>query len=311
MKKYWPFIIGGFVVILIIGGIIAYKTFSSDNGDSNGGNKQNNSVSIDFNRPVCDQISKSDVSSAIGQNIVKTEPISSTTSNVCQYYINDTNFVTLRLNKLNYEAQKQGQINLDRQISTNSQINTEHFVAIQKDGLINDIVIKINDNLFLTVDRSSTKAANEETIVALAAKVAELLKTGTTTSSTDNSNQVSQNDDEQFIRNFFGLIEDKKASEAVMIMTSKNTTDDSIKQAWGVQFNNMNSVKVVSIEPSMQESWSESSRQYKVVLDMVMNPNSANEPIPYYGYENGQNTRFINLLKENGAWRVDGIATGP
>jgi len=38
---------------------------------------------------------------------------------------------------------------------------------------------------------------------------------------------------------------------------------------------------------------------------------AANAPIPYYGYENGQNTRFIPIIKENSLWKIDGIATGP
>ncbi len=42
-----------------------------------------------------------------------------------------------------------------------------------------------------------------------------------------------------------------------------------------------------------------------------MDPSSANAPIPYYGYETGENIRFITLVKENKLWKIDEIATGP
>lgn len=287
---------------------------NSDNSNStNDLNTQNQTQNIDFNKPLCDQIPASLVSGAIGKDILKTQPISSSTTNICQYFVDSTHFVTLRLNNLSYENQKKGQEGLGRQITTNDQIQAEHFVAIQKDGKINDIVIKIDDNLFLAVDRNSLEAATEEQLINLASQVATYINNGVTTNqNTDNdADKVTTQTDEGFIKNFFGLIEAKKASDAVMIMTKKNTSNDSVKQAWAVQFNNINSVKVASIEPSMQNSWTDTTRQYKVSLDVVMNPNSANAPIPYYGYENGLNTRFVSLVKEDGAWRIDGIATGP
>lgn len=310
MKNRWPIIVTGMALLLIAGSISAYMVINSNDSKSNDNVNQQNSIALDFNKPVCDQVSTSLVESVIGKSIVKTEPINSDTSNVCQYYTDNTHFVTLRLNNLSYENQKTGQAALDRQITTNSQIGAEHFVAMQENGLINDIVIKINDNLILAVDRNSTKAASEDQLINLASQVATFLSSGQSTTPT-NDTQVSTQTDEGFIRDFFGLIESKKASEAVMIMTDKNTADDSTKQAWGVQFNDMNSVTVVSIEPSKQSSWTDTRHQYKVVLDMVIDPTYASAPIPYYGYENGQNTRFVTLVKEDGAWKVDELATGP
>ncbi|MEI6237681.1 MAG: hypothetical protein WCP03_03730, partial [Candidatus Saccharibacteria bacterium] len=249
------------------------------------------------------------VQSAIAKTISKTTPISSSTTNVCQYYVSETNFLTLRLNKLNYENQKKGQVSLGRQITTNPRIHVEHFIAMQENGLINSIVLKINDSLFLTIDRSSTNAANDEMLLQLASNMADFLVTGV--KNTDDGSQVSVQDDQMYINLFFKLINDRKASDAVMIMSDKNTKDDSIKQAWGVQFNNMSTVKVVSVEPNQKEAWTNTSRQYKVTIDVVMNPNSANELIPYYGYTNGQNIRYINLVKQGGGWKIDDIATGP
>ena len=95
------------------------------------------------------------------------------------------------------------------------------------------------------------------------------------------------------------------------MMSDAINKDDSQKQAWGVQLNAMKSVKTVSVEPSMQEEWSSTKHTYKVVLEISMDPASANAPIPYYGYENGRNIRLISLIKEGSLWKIEGIATGP
>ena len=113
------------------------------------------------------------------------------------------------------------------------------------------------------------------------------------------------------IRTFINLIDEGKTSEAVMMMTSNITNDDSTKQAFGVQYNAMESVKVIKIEESSKADWTETWHQYMVSLDVVMNPNSSGGPIPYYGFEKGDNIRFITLIKEGGQWKIEGLATGP
>jgi len=116
--------------------------------------------------------------------------------------------------------------------------------------------------------------------------------------------------DIDIINNFFALIDEGKASDAVMMMPSKITRDDSIKQAFGVQFAAMDSVKVKKIEESSRLDWTDTWHQYMVTIDVVMDPNSSDGPIPYYGFERGDNVRFVGLLKEGGVWKVEGMATG-
>jgi hypothetical protein len=117
--------------------------------------------------------------------------------------------------------------------------------------------------------------------------------------------------DTDIINSFFSLIETKRPSDAVTMMASSITNDDSQKQAWAVQFNAINSLKVINVEPSIKEEWTDTKHSYKLTLDVIMNPNSANEPIPYFGWENGQNIRWVTLIKEGKMWRVEGLATGP
>jgi hypothetical protein len=114
--------------------------------------------------------------------------------------------------------------------------------------------------------------------------------------------------EDDIIRIFFNLIDEKRPTEAVAMM---NETENSQKQAWAVQFNAIRSIKVLSVEPSMQNEWTDTKHSYKVVVDVTMKPESASAPIPYYNWDNGQNIRWINLEKSGNGWKIAEIATGP
>lgn len=130
----------------------------------------------------------------------------------------------------------------------------------------------------------------------------------TATQAVDNSGGVPLPTAEDIIRFFVSLVEAKRPSDAV---TTMNVTDDSEKQAWAVQFNAINSMKLLNSEPASTSEWSSTKQIYKVMLDVQMNPNSENAPIPYYGWDNGQNIRWITLEKVGKVWKISSIATGP
>lgn len=114
------------------------------------------------------------------------------------------------------------------------------------------------------------------------------------------------------VRTFFEIIGEHRPSDAVVMMTPINTNDDSTKQAWTVQFNAFKSMSVKNIEPSMQSDWTDNLHSYKVTLQVEMKPEAAQiQPMPNYGWDNGNNTRWIQLEKINGKWMIGGIGTGP
>jgi len=116
--------------------------------------------------------------------------------------------------------------------------------------------------------------------------------------------------EEDVIRTFFGLIDEARIPEAVAMMSVEAVPDGSYKQAWGVQFNALDSIKVSKIEPYGQENWSSSKHTYKVNLEVTVSENAANAPIPYYGWENGDNLRWVEIVKEGDLWKINQIATG-
>lgn len=117
--------------------------------------------------------------------------------------------------------------------------------------------------------------------------------------------------EEEIIRTFFNLINEGKSVDAVSMMTQALIGDDALRQTWGVQFNSFKSVKVVEIEPSMQEEWTTTKHTYKVTLDVRMKPEAQSAPILNYGWDNGLNIRWIPLQKVDNIWKIAGIYTGP
>jgi len=117
--------------------------------------------------------------------------------------------------------------------------------------------------------------------------------------------------EEDIIRTFFNLINEGRPGDAIAMMSEALVGNDTSKQTWGVQFNSFKSVQVNKIESSLQEDWEATSHTYKVTLDVQMKPEAQNAPIPNYGWDNGQNIRWITLEKVENLWKIAAIATGP
>lgn len=118
--------------------------------------------------------------------------------------------------------------------------------------------------------------------------------------------------EEDIIRVFFELINEKRIPEAIEMMTPSLVGNESAKQTWGVQFNSLKNMVVKKIEPSLKEEWTAQKEAFKVTVNLEVAKEAANAPIPYYGWENGDNLRWITLEKnENNLWKISAIATGP
>lgn len=131
-------------------------------------------------------------------------------------------------------------------------------------------------------------------------------------SPTNKASDVPLPSGEDIIRTFFELINEKRIPAAIDMMSRTEIEDDSQKQAWGVEFNAFESIKTKSVVAYNKESWTDKEQEYKVNLTVQMKPEAAKSgPIPNYGFDNGDNVRWIMLVKENNLWKVKGIGTGP
>jgi hypothetical protein len=279
---------------------------------------------ISVGTDVCAEFPKDWVASVIGKSIIQTKPFSMKGTYSCDYFINDTNFAGINVDDLSVETQKDGQIQMGNTIKTDSRIPMEHFIVVKPDGLINSISLVLDPNKFVTVDRFYGKVFDNEGVVAFAIKIAQRIKSGeniitsqdtattTTAASSAGDSAVPLPGEKDIVRNFFNLINEGKVSDAVSMLTPANVSDDSSKQAWGVQFNAFESISIISVDSSMPEEWTNNSHTYKVNLDVKMKPGSENaQPMPYYGWGDGQFIRWITLEKVNNVWKIAGISTGP
>lgn len=113
------------------------------------------------------------------------------------------------------------------------------------------------------------------------------------------SKDVSLPTQEDVVRLFFQLINDQKASEAVKMLSQSAAPDDTTRQTWSVNFNSIKSVTIKSLKKS-------SENVYKVVLDIQLKNGDFQ-----YGWYNGENIRWIEIVKENNLYKINTIGTGP
>jgi len=261
---------------------------------------------------MCSQISKEFVGQALSKTIVRTEP-GPGQPDYCQYFTRWSqdfyklpdgktmpggDFVSLNYDNFNVEDQKKGQEYLGRKIETNDKIKMEHFLVIQEDGLINTIYLVIDPNHFVSVDRSSGKVISEEEVVDFAAKVAELLEKGVPAPKPPEQapSQIEK------AKEFFQFLADKKIDEALAMMDANEST----KKMWKTNFDTIKSLSVKKVEPVFLEEWTSTRQVFR--FDLLASVTSEGEG---YGWNQGQNARWLSLQKNNEVWQVHEIASNP
>jgi len=109
------------------------------------------------------------------------------------------------------------------------------------------------------------------------------------------------------LKTFFSLISNGDPTGAVRQLAYAASPDEASAQTWLANFQSLKSLKVVSIEQASLEQWTDEWECYKVDLNIT-----TSEKPEKYGWENGNNTRWITLIPEGaGNWKITGFATGP
>jgi len=116
----------------------------------------------------------------------------------------------------------------------------------------------------------------------------------------------------QFIQLFFQVINQKQTNTAVSMLNSSLLPNQEAANLWASQLGSFQSILVKDISEVPDFVKTPASEKYKVILTAQTSPDAANAPIPFYGWSDGDNIRFITIIKgEDGLWRVQEIATGP
>lgn len=346
--KIFKFLLMGIIILVVAGsGIYFVKHFNkTDLGspvtDKTITESENKAIeNIDTGAfDICKVFPKEEIASIIGLDIDSAESYSveGTKNSNCRYHIRGEKYASVSVLSIGkYQSDpalakaKYGNEILfkDWRVLTDNRMAMDNFITYNEVQQLSEIYLISGSNEYYRITLHSLELLNGSQMINLASRIAEkLMATDNSQGFQEKEASVSQEpiaeslvtttqetaplpQETDIIRTFFNLIEEKRISDAVMMMRDAITKNDNTKQAWGVQLNAMKSVKVIDVTPSMPEEWKVDEHTYKVTLDMAMDPSSANAVMPYYGYDNGKNIRWVTLEKTGTAWKIAGIATGP
>ncbi len=253
-----------------------------------------------------------EVNKLTGKTFTKTQTFKSNDGKTynCEYLL-DNHFIIIDLGLYDVSDQKKGYVYLDRKISTDSRIKIEHFMVHsgKSPEEIIDIYLVLGKDSFVRVGKSSAQIMSNDELIKLAQHMTAILQ-GTEAYIVPQIS-VPLPSAQSIGRTFLELIGEKNIDKAFSMMSDDILGDESQQQAWGVQFNAFESFVVTSMQDSLKETWTNDTQQFKAVIDVTMKPDAIEAPIPNYGWDNGENIRWIVLKKINGTWKIHAIATGP
>ena len=111
------------------------------------------------------------------------------------------------------------------------------------------------------------------------------------------------------ISQFIASIDDHRVGDALAMM-SPELVPDTDRAAWARQFAAIKSIRVMDIRPA-DTGGRGLCFQYKVTLKAEVAAEAANEPIPYFGWDEDPNLRWIELCPRGDKWLISSIGTGP
>lgn len=112
---------------------------------------------------------------------------------------------------------------------------------------------------------------------------------------------------EKDLRQFFSFISTGQPEWAVRQLAYAASPNEAAAQMWLDNFQSMESLTVVSVEQASLDQWTAEHEYYKVTLDV-----QTSEPQEKYGWDNGRNFRWVELIPQGGgAWKVAALSPSP
>ncbi len=110
---------------------------------------------------------------------------------------------------------------------------------------------------------------------------------------------------EQVIERFFSLVDSGEVNSALTLLDTEALGDSSSQAMWQSSLGSIDAAAVISIQASNQAEWTNDYEQYMVSISLQLTAGSQTL------WSEGQDTRWISLMKESGQWKIHQIATGP
>lgn len=126
---------------------------------------------------ICGQFTPEFVSNALEKKISMAGKNTPDGSYTCTYSWNDLGGnITIILDYLNIKNQKAGQEDLGRKVEEESSIPMKNMVVYQENGLINTIYLILDEEKFISIERSNMAGLNTNELINFAAKVGKEIK---------------------------------------------------------------------------------------------------------------------------------------
>ncbi|OGG00027.1 hypothetical protein A2Y99_02200 [Candidatus Gottesmanbacteria bacterium RBG_13_37_7] len=198
------------LAIFLIGGVgllstkVLKKTDVQNQKQSENGISGAESVNIFKDQTdLCVSINKDTVGSLLGKTIIKTESLTDSTLQSCQYYLDETHAMVLNHDYSGIASKIKGHEFLGRKITSNDNIQMRNYVVIQENGLINEIYLVFSDTEFISVNRPNGQLIFDEEIINFAIKLADFFQNGEPDVVKETNNTVPLPQEEAVIINFF------------------------------------------------------------------------------------------------------------
>ncbi|MEN6479681.1 MAG: hypothetical protein ABFD20_08595 [Anaerolineales bacterium] len=118
--------------------------------------------------------------------------------------------------------------------------------------------------------------------------------------------QKPSGDARDTIGEFFSLLDEGEAEQAMDLMCSSAVANEQTRSMWLAAFEGLDSIAVDKIEEHMKDAWSDTMEYYQCALEVRLKPDA--QPGLW---EDGKITRYIGVQAENGVWKIREISMNP
>jgi len=245
---------------------------------------------------ICDYFPKELIEGVINKPIVRTEQDLPGMGDACYYYTsysetydhpsNDDKpggphiiVVSEYESAENFAILKEHNEKYGTRYESDSSIGMANYVMRNSENEVWQVALIWDDDYYLKIRVIDDAVPGEDLIKIARVLAGKLLGDKSFNFEVEESQQA-------VVTDFFDNLFNQKIQEALTLMDA----DEDTKQAWGVNFNTIESLKVNQIEEVDKEEWTPTHQRFKVELEAKVNP--VGEEM---GWQNGTNYRWITL----------------
>lgn len=312
------------VIPIFLVGILAFcgagcsKTEADQRAKGNSEGNAGNEI-----RNICDTFNADFAYTATGKAIAHLDRGPLDDEDYCQYFTDYSSdfykigdgktspggpWFSIKQEFMDAEKQKKSNELIGYKVTQDPRIPMDNFTVFQKDDALNAIYLVMEPNRFIVLRRSSKTVISEDEMVNLSTAVAKRLngedlelnpnpiKAKTTSEPTETNDQAA------LARSFFEKLGNADIDGALGMMDANQATKDM----WRANFKTLKSLKIKNLEPTFKDEWTSQRQTFKAELEA--NVTAEGET---FGWQNGQNFRWISLKKSGDKWVIHEIANNP